>query len=146
MTSTSVTKRPFEGERIVIRTTLGFDATCEAFRRLLGNSSLSDLAELSRSSLAQADFENQVQARFVGESGFMLFAEFDHGAWLTKFGLERRSVRWIFGNPLIAITMIQYDVTAGLFAPVEMLITEDTDYAGTTVVYVASIVTHGHRG
>ena len=63
----------------------------------------------------------------------MLFAEFDHGAWLSKFGLERRSVRWIFGNPLIAITMIQYDVTAGLFAPVE-LITEDADHAGTTVV------------
>jgi hypothetical protein len=76
MTSTSVTKRPFEGERIVIRTTLGFDATCEAFRRLLGNSSFSDLAELSRSSLTQADFENQVQARFVGESGFMRFGPF----------------------------------------------------------------------
>ena len=133
---TSVTKRPFEGERIVVHTTLGFDATCEEFRRLLGNSSFSDLAELARSPITQAEFENQVQARFVGESGFMLFAEFDHGAWLSKFGLERRSVRWIFGNPLIAITMIQYDVTAGLFAPVEMLITEDADHSGTTVVYV----------
>jgi uncharacterized protein (DUF302 family) len=133
---TSVTKRPFQGERIVIHTSLGFDATCESFRRLLGESSFPDLAELSRSPITQAEFENQVQARFVGESGFMLFAEFDHGAWLSKFGLERRSVRWIFGNPLIAITMIQFDVTAGLFAPVEMLITEDTDHAGTTVVYV----------
>ena len=129
----SVTKRSFQGERIVIHTSLGFDATCESFRRLLGKSSFPDLAELSRSPITQAEFENQVQARFVGESGFMLFAEFDHGAWLSKFGLERRSVRWIFGNPLIAITMIQYDVTAGLFAPVE-LITEDADHAGTTVV------------
>jgi hypothetical protein len=75
---TSVTKRPFEGERIVVHTTLGFDATCEEFRRLLGNSSFSDLAELARSPITQAEFENQVQARFVGESGFMLFAEFDH--------------------------------------------------------------------
>jgi uncharacterized protein (DUF302 family) len=133
---TSVTKRPFQGERIVIHTSLGFDSTCESFRRLLGKSSFPDLAELSRSPITQTEFENQVQARFVGESGFMLFAEFDHGAWLSKFGLERKSVRWIFGNPLIAITMIQYDVTAGLFAPVEMLITEDTDHSGTTVVYL----------
>ena len=103
---TSVTRQPFQGERIVIHTSLGFDATCELFRRLLGKSSFPDLAELSRSPITQAEFENQVQARFVGESGFMLFAEFDHGAWLPKFGLERRSVRWIFGNPLIAITMI----------------------------------------
>ena len=59
---TSVTKRPFQGERIVIRTTFGFDATCEAFRRLLGNSSFSDLAEVSRSPHTQAEFENQVRA------------------------------------------------------------------------------------
>ena len=32
--------------------------------------------------------------------------------------------------------MIRHDVTAGLFAPVEMLITEDADHSGTTVVYV----------
>ena len=33
-------------------------------------------------------------------------------------------MRWIFGNPLIAITMIRHDLTAGLFAPVEILVTE----------------------
>jgi len=46
----------------------------------------------------------------------MLFHEIDHGGWLSKFGINRRMVRWIFGNPLIAITMIRHDLTAGLFA------------------------------
>jgi hypothetical protein len=32
--------------------------------------------------------------------------------------------------------MIRHDITAGLFAPVELLITEDVDGGGTTVTYV----------
>ena len=40
------------------------------------------------------------------------------------------------GNPLIAITMIRHDLTAGLFAPVEILVTEHEKEQGTNVVYV----------
>ena len=42
----------------------------------------------------------------------------------------------IFGNPLLAITMIRHDLTAGLFAPVEILVTEADDGLGTTITYV----------
>ena len=45
-------------------------------------------------------------------------------------------MRWIIGNPLIAITMIRHDITAGLFAPVELLVTENKDRKGATVTYV----------
>jgi uncharacterized protein (DUF302 family) len=62
----------------------------------------------------------------------MLFAEIDHGGWLPKFGIKQRTVRWILGNPLYAVTMIRHDITAGLFAPVELLVTENIDRAGTT--------------
>jgi uncharacterized protein (DUF302 family) len=65
-----------------------------------------------------------IEERFVGESGFMLFYEIDHGGWLPRFGINPRTVRWVLGNPLIAITMIRHDITAGLFAPVEFLVTE----------------------
>jgi uncharacterized protein (DUF302 family) len=66
----------------------------------------------------------------------MLFHEIDHGGWLQKFGINRRTVRWILGNPLIAITMIRFDITAGLFAPVEILVTEKESGPGTTITYV----------
>jgi uncharacterized protein (DUF302 family) len=66
----------------------------------------------------------------------MLFHVIDHGGWLSKFGIRRRMVRWIFGNPLLAITMIRHDLTAGLFAPVEILVTEAEDGLGTTITYV----------
>jgi uncharacterized protein (DUF302 family) len=32
--------------------------------------------------------------------------------------------------------MIQHDITAGLFAPVEILVTEAEDVAGTVITYV----------
>ncbi|WP_410803233.1 DUF302 domain-containing protein [Paraburkholderia sp. SIMBA_053] len=36
--------------------------------------------------------------------------------------MRRPAVRIILGNPLIAITVMRLDVTAGLFAPVELLL------------------------
>lgn len=64
-------------------------------------------------------------ASYAGRSGFMLFAALDHGAWIGKAGIDRKVVRLVVGNPLIAITMLRHDVTAGLFAPVELLLTEE---------------------
>ena len=57
----------------------------------------------------------------------MLFALFDHGAWITKAGIDHKVLRAIIGNPLIAITMLRRDVTAGLFAPVEVLLTDEPE-------------------
>ncbi|MFL0276957.1 DUF302 domain-containing protein [Mycobacterium sp. SMC-19] len=64
---------------------------------------------------------------YVGPSGFMLFATFDHGGWITKAGIDRKVLRAIVGNPLIAIAMLRHDVTAGLFAPVELLLVGEAD-------------------
>ncbi|MGO9384364.1 MAG: DUF302 domain-containing protein [Mycobacterium sp.] len=67
----------------------------------------------------------QLVQTHVGPSGFMLFALLDHGAWITKAGIDRKVLRVVLGNPLIAITMLRHDVTAGLFAPVEMLLVDE---------------------
>jgi uncharacterized protein (DUF302 family) len=61
----------------------------------------------------------------AGPSGFILFALLDHGAWIAKAGIDRKVMRVILGNPLIAITMLRHDVSAGLFAPVELLLTDE---------------------
>jgi hypothetical protein len=44
----------------------------------------------------------EIEKQFVGKSGFMLFSEIDHGGWIARFGIHRRVLRLIFGNPLIA--------------------------------------------
>jgi hypothetical protein len=41
----------------------------------------------------------QRMQEIAGNSGFMLYFEMDHGAWLRTFGIRRKVVGWIFGNP-----------------------------------------------
>jgi uncharacterized protein (DUF302 family) len=79
-------------------------------------------------------YQREVQSH-VGPSGFMLFGLFDHGVWIAKAGIERKALRVILGNPLIAITMLRHDVTAGLFAPVELLILDEPN-GGSSLTYV----------
>ncbi|MDH6677286.1 hypothetical protein M2284_001484 [Rhodococcus sp. LBL1] len=66
-------------------------------------------------------------ARHLGPSDFMLMDLIDHGGWINLAGIDCKALRAIIGNPLIAITLIRHDVTAGLFAPVELLLTEEED-------------------
>jgi uncharacterized protein (DUF302 family) len=127
---------PFNGIRTVITTTLGFDEVLERLRARMGRANVQEIVALAKTPIAAAEYVREVEERFVGESGFMLFAEIDHGGWLPKFGINRRTVRWILGNPLIALTMIRHDITAGLFAPVELLVTEAEDGHGATLTYV----------
>ncbi|HYB35534.1 MAG TPA: DUF302 domain-containing protein [Mycobacterium sp.] len=71
-------------------------------------------------------YVNQVES-YLGPSKFMLFGLIDHGGWIKLSGIDRKVLRAIIGNPLIAITMLRHDVTAGLFAPVELLLVEQPD-------------------
>jgi uncharacterized protein (DUF302 family) len=125
----------FKGVRVVVDTALPFSTVLSRFKALMGRASIPELIALNRETADETEFARQVNERFVGRSGFMLFAEIDHGGWISKFGINRQTVRLILGNPLIAITMIRHDITAGLFVPVEVLITEETENA-TRVVYV----------
>jgi uncharacterized protein (DUF302 family) len=133
---TNTTTRPFHGLRVEISTPPSFDEVLSRLRSLMGSASVPQVVALAQESISEAEYIREVEERFVGKSGFMLFHEIDHGGWLTKFGIKRRTVRWILGNPLIAITMIRHDITAGLFAPVEILVTEAGKANGAMVVYV----------
>src|ERR1700720_4822499 len=132
----SIESKPFQGTRIEVDTSVSFDEVLNRLRGLMGNTSVPQIVALAKEPITQAEYAQKVRERFVGESGFILFHEIDHGGWLQKFGINCRTVRWILGNPLIAITMLRHDITAGLFAPVEILVTEKESGPGTTITYV----------
>lgn len=97
-------------------------------------------------------FQEKVES-VLGPHGFMFFAEIDHGSWMglfmpslsnTSSGPEgnpnraelRQCKRIILGNPLIATTMLQHDLNAGLAVPVELLLVEnEEEEGGTRIVY-----------
>jgi uncharacterized protein (DUF302 family) len=136
MEKAKVETRPFNGVRVVVHTSRAYDDVLRKLRSLMGRSTVGDVVALAKEPITEAEFSREIEDRLVGESGFMFFAEINHGGWLPKFGIKQRTVRWIIGNPLYAVAMIRHDITAGLFAPVELLVTENIDRAGTKVTYV----------
>jgi len=56
-----------------------------------------------------------------------IFGQRDHGALLAIAGLTRRSIQYDIGNPLTASKMTRHQLSAGLYAPVRVLLREDGD-------------------
>ena len=56
-----------------------------------------------------------------------IFGFRDHGALLTIAGLRRRAIQYDIGNPLTASRMTRYEISAGLYAPVRVLLRADSD-------------------
>jgi len=132
MPQNSFSMQPFEGNRVRFESTRSFDEVLLNLRKLVGTPQKVNKQEAGGGTREQ--FEKAIQSQ-MGESDFMLFFEIDHGDWLPVFGIQRKVVRWILGNPLLAITMIRHDITAGLFVPVELLLVENESGDGSTVMY-----------
>jgi uncharacterized protein (DUF302 family) len=54
-----------------------------------------------------------------------IFALRDHGALLAIAGLKRRSIQYDIGNPLTASKMSRHRLSAGIYAPIRVLLRED---------------------
>ena len=131
-----VTLRCFTGVRIEVETEVPFDTVLSRLREATGQSSIANEASLANPGTAKLEYAKETERNFVGSSGFMFFSAIDHGTWIAKFGIKRRALRWILGNPLISITMLRHDIKSGLFAPVELLLTDNTKSGGCVVSYV----------
>jgi len=127
--------QPFEARRVRVESTRSFEEVLVNLRSLVGTTIIPQASPLEQSSApTREQFEQAIQQE-VGESDFTLFFAMDYGHWLPLFGIQRKVLRWILGNPLIAITMIRHDITASLFAPVELLLVENESGDGSTVIY-----------
>jgi uncharacterized protein (DUF302 family) len=140
-TSTEITSTeiPFQGLRVRIDSAKSFDEVVAALLADVGDKPV-PINDFAGQFESWQDYEHEVQSH-VGPSGFMLFGTLDHGAWIKKTGIDKKVLRVTIGNPLIAITMMRHDVTAGLFAPVELLIVEDdNDRNSLTYVVPSSLM------
>jgi uncharacterized protein (DUF302 family) len=101
----------------------------------------------------RATFESNVSPQ-IGPHGFALFYTVDHARWIHFYASSdapkgphhcRGLVRFIFGNPMFAITMIREDVEAGLYVPIEMLLIETEDGGAKCVAQLPSGLIAGHE-
>lgn len=56
-----------------------------------------------------------------------IFGSRDHGALLGIVGPRRHSVQYDIGNPLTASKMTRHNISAGLYAPIRVLLREDAN-------------------
>jgi uncharacterized protein (DUF302 family) len=124
---------PFQGVRARYESAKSYDELVTALLADIGEKPV-PINDFATAADDWQSFQQRVEPH-VGPSGFMLFGLFDHGAWITKAGIDRKVLRVILGNPLIAITMLRHDVAAGLFAPVEVLLVDEPG-AGSSLTYV----------
>jgi uncharacterized protein (DUF302 family) len=124
---------PFTGVRLRFDSSKNFDDLVDALLANVGRKPVS-IDNIGTNSESWESYQEAVES-YVGPNGFMLFGLFDHGGWIRKAGIDRKVLRVIIGNPLIAITMLRHDMTAGLFAPVELLLLEEDDDR-SSLIYV----------
>lgn len=127
--------QPFEAKRVRVESTRSFDEVRLHLRKVVGTTIIPQGgSQEAGSTPTREQFEQAIRSQ-VGESDFTLFFALDYGQWLPLFGIKRKVMRWILGNPLIAITVIRHDITASLFAPVELLLVENESGEGSIVIY-----------
>jgi uncharacterized protein (DUF302 family) len=127
-------------EHIVLRSHLSFQKLQEALEMKLGKQS--SMEEVRGLMGTQASWEIITQAveSGVGESGFVLFFKTDHSLYLQLAGGNTRACRYAIGNPLLAIAMTSHVPEAGLYAPLSLVVWENTQ--GTFLSYdsIASLI------
>ncbi|KAE8451641.1 hypothetical protein EG329_003098 [Mollisiaceae sp. DMI_Dod_QoI] len=139
---TTLKAEKYEATRITVQSPHSFDQVLNKLYSSIGDSSRIDEWKKTAKSITSYSEESRKQFEdraneTVGPHGFMIFHEFNHGLWIPLFGVGDglKIQRVILGNPLIAITMLRRDVTAGLAVPVEVLVREIEKGGRTEMVY-----------
>ena len=110
-----ISAKPFESVVAAVEGALGRPNMIEFTAKLAAATTFEQMTELVQGS--------------VSESGLMEVMRLDHGAVLSRAGVEGnpKSVRLIMGNPLIMQSMARLVPDAGSYAPVTVLIDERPD-------------------
>ena len=111
-----------------------FEEVVNAFESAVGSVEDAGFSALLAETKNADEFEASIHSR-EGSSGFMRFLTVDHGAWLARIGLNAKARMYTIGNPLIARTVLEHDIAAGLNVPVRLMIYEEPVSRTTRLTY-----------
>jgi uncharacterized protein (DUF302 family) len=130
-----------EIDRLSVTSSKSFEAVLVALKAAIGHPDMVEFANAIRNAQTFAELERTVH-QSLGNSGLMMFMEFDQGGILRKeTGLDKpKIVRFVIGNPLIMKEMARYVPDAGSYAPVTILVDERPDGVHLTYDKMASLL------
>lgn len=70
---------------------------------------------------------DRLKQRLEAAPELSIFSSRDHGALLGIYGHARQAIQYDIGNPLTASKMTRYNVAAGLYAPLRVILYENDD-------------------
>src|ERR1700730_5827371 len=88
----------FAGVRVVRKVSTNTDDVVGKLRARMGRLTTAAVIDMAQKARSVDDFESEAR-KFIPESGFVFFDEVDHGAWLQRYGLGLKSLRWLFWKP-----------------------------------------------
>jgi len=133
--------RKIEIERISVRSSRPFEAVVATLNAAIGHPNMPEFAKAVEGAATFAELENAVH-RSLGKTELMLFLQLDPGAILRKeSGLNTPKImRFLIGNPLIMKEMAKHVVDAASYAPVTVLVYEQSDGVHLTYDTMASLL------
>jgi uncharacterized protein (DUF302 family) len=133
--------RKIEIERFTLTSSKPFNEVVAALKAAVGQPDIAAFWRSTHRAQSITELESTIE-KAVGQTGLMLFAEFDHGAIVRK-GTGRdtpRIIRIVIGNPLIMRRMVQHVPDAGSYAPVTILLDERSDGVHLSYDRMASLL------
>src|SRR2546426_4972087 len=88
----------FTGIRVEVETSLSFDEVTQRLQRSTGQATLEDMIRVAGEVKNGDEYDRIINDQYATPSGFIRFAQVNHGAWLSVYGIRRRTVRWILGS------------------------------------------------
>ncbi len=119
MTNQSIDYRTISVDHVTIRSSHGFDAVKAKLE-----ASVPRIDDGIFALLRYGEAERALK-ELEAASALSIFGFRDHGALLVVAGQKRRSIQYDIGNPLTASKMTRHKLSAGLYAPIRVLLRED---------------------
>lgn len=121
MSDSVITQRTFQVEHVTIVSRKDFEAVKAALEKLLPRFDASVLVLLRYGESARAKKELE------RTPGLAIFFSRDHGGLLQIVAQRKKALQYEIGNPLTALMMTQHRLPASLYAPLRVLLYENTE-------------------
>src|ERR1700761_9446157 len=112
-----VTRYEIESER-------PFDEVIAAYEARVGTADHGELTDGLLTARSKEDWEALCNSLF-GSSDFIHIVTFDHGHWYSLYGTPSKARQYLWGNPLIARTLIEEDFRVTMDVPLRVLFREN---------------------
>jgi uncharacterized protein (DUF302 family) len=134
-------RRKIEVERVSVGSSRPFEAVVATLMAAIGHLDMSKLEKVIEGNAPFAELESAVR-RGLGKTELMLFMQLDAGVILRKeSGRDTPKImRFLIGNPLIMKEMAKHVVDAASYAPVTVLVSEQSDGVHLSYDTMASLL------